>query len=93
MLLPAPVAGWWLSTKPDRSVVHSTAVGNTGPVRRVPGGPTSPGGVMAASLFEFLNPFAGSVGGAPSIRCIAAGVAVAGFARWQQRRNLFERIP
>jgi len=42
---------------------------------------------MAASLFEFLNPFAGSVGGAPSIRCIAAGVAVAGFARWQQRRN------
>jgi len=42
---------------------------------------------MVASFIELLNPFAGPVGGAPSLWCIAAGVAAAGFAMWHQRRT------
>lgn len=42
---------------------------------------------MAAWFTELLNPFAGPIGGAPSLRCIAAGVAVAGYALWRQRRT------
>jgi hypothetical protein len=42
---------------------------------------------MAAWFTEVLNPFAGPIGGAPSLRCIAAGVAVAGYALWRQRRT------
>ncbi|HXH57111.1 hypothetical protein [Iamia sp.] len=42
---------------------------------------------MAAWFIELLNPFAGPVGGAPSLRCIAAGAAAAGYAMWRQRRT------
>lgn len=42
---------------------------------------------MAAWFTEVLNPFAGPIGGAPSLRCIATGVAVAGYALWRQRRT------
>lgn len=42
---------------------------------------------MAAWLIEVLNPSAGPIRGAPSIGCIAAGVAVAGYAVWRQRRT------
>ncbi len=42
---------------------------------------------MAAWFIEVLNPFAGPIGGAPSLRFIAAGVAVAGYAVWRLRRT------
>lgn len=38
-------------------------------------------------FIELLNPFAGPLGGAPSLRYIAAGAAAAGFAVWHQRRT------
>ncbi len=42
---------------------------------------------MAAWFTELLNPFAGPISGSPSLRCIAAGAAVAGYALWCQRRT------
>jgi hypothetical protein len=42
---------------------------------------------MAAWFIELLNPFGGPFGGAPSLRCIAAGAALAGYLMWKQRRT------
>lgn len=42
---------------------------------------------MATWFIEVLAPSSGSIGGAPSARCLAVGVALAGYAVWSRRRT------